>query len=279
MVGSDPPPNGTPPRIRWSDPLARTLIAGGFAIAAALIGGIFLLISSIISSEPPPALNIAIANTTPIATPVAAEFLGEGSASLTAPEELPFGGTSDITLIVSLETLVGPGFTREDIEVEQGPLIADESPDVRTGPTGEPEVTWKFPGIPLYREMRAKLVAPAFGYEKGEWEQKTIQDDKVVWSWGIVIGSNIAAGPHPITVHLDANGYTYLLRSSILIITPTLSPEPGPYMMGGGEGASASLSPLGGSLIAASALLGSTAILWPGMWLWPLRRRRRNDHT
>ena len=46
------------------------------------------------------------------------------------------------------------------------------------------------------------------------------------------------------------------------------------------DGPSARLNPLEGSLIAASALLGSTAILWPGMWLSLLRgRRRRKDRT
>ena len=81
---------------RWSSPLGVALITAGGTIGAAIIGGIFVSVVSLLNPEKV------------VAGPLTPEFLGIGSASLKVPQTLPEDGEGIIRLSISLKEPLDP---------------------------------------------------------------------------------------------------------------------------------------------------------------------------
>ena len=145
---------------------------------------------------------------------IGGDFIGEGRARLTAPQELLSAQSVGVKLEVSLQERYAAADIEFVIREIQAANILKEADD----PNGPPMATLVFNDLPAYASMRARLEAPAFRFDQIDWVERDVEIGDGLWTWNIVPVPGVT-GPQEVTVRIEANGILQaMLAANVLVL-------------------------------------------------------------
>ena len=153
-------------------------------VRAAVVGGLFLLIVSVVVALVNGVFGIlgdtkTIIYSAPPGPTAEVQFLGIGFAKVDGPRGMFVDSSDNVVLTVSLLENV----RAEDIIVRTAP---SGQPDVKASPrsSGLGRQGAELKNVPIYSRMRAKLDAIGFRYQETGWVAKEVRET-ASWVWNI----------------------------------------------------------------------------------------------